>query len=58
MSDPNDLRGHMHRANRLMPDEEARAFLRTEKVGHVATRWRGRIALHLDRMFSMSSVLK
>ena len=37
MIDPTDLRGHMHRANRLLPDEEARAFLRTQKVAHVAT---------------------
>ena len=35
MSAPTDLRGHMHRANRLMPDDEARAFLRTQKVAHV-----------------------
>jgi nitroimidazol reductase NimA-like FMN-containing flavoprotein (pyridoxamine 5'-phosphate oxidase superfamily) len=32
-----DLRGHMHRANRLMPDEDARAFLRQQKVAHVGT---------------------
>jgi nitroimidazol reductase NimA-like FMN-containing flavoprotein (pyridoxamine 5'-phosphate oxidase superfamily) len=37
MSDLTDLRGHMHRANRLMRDEEARAFLRTQKVAHIAT---------------------
>ncbi|HVB99555.1 MAG TPA: pyridoxamine 5'-phosphate oxidase family protein [Candidatus Dormibacteraeota bacterium] len=27
----------MHRANRLMPDEEAREFLRSHKVAHVGT---------------------
>lgn len=32
-----DLRGRMYRAKRLMPDEEARAFLRTHKIAHVGT---------------------
>ena len=32
-----DPRGHMHRIKRLMPDDEARAFLRTQKVAHVGT---------------------
>ena len=34
---PADLRGQMHRAKRLMPDEEAKVFLRTHKVVHVGT---------------------
>jgi nitroimidazol reductase NimA-like FMN-containing flavoprotein (pyridoxamine 5'-phosphate oxidase superfamily) len=38
MSNPtDDRRGKMHRANRLMPDEEARTFLRSQKVAHVGT---------------------
>ena len=37
MSSPTDRRGQMHRVNRLMPDEEARAFLRNQKVAHVGT---------------------
>jgi len=37
MSSANDLRGHVHRHQRLMPDEVARAFLRTQNVAHVAT---------------------
>lgn len=32
-----DPRGHMHRSKRLMPDDDARAFLRTQKVAHVGT---------------------
>jgi hypothetical protein len=32
-----DDRGQMHRAKRLMPDEDAKAFLRTHKVAHVGT---------------------
>jgi nitroimidazol reductase NimA-like FMN-containing flavoprotein (pyridoxamine 5'-phosphate oxidase superfamily) len=36
-TDATHHRGHMHRANRLMPDEEARAFLMAQKVAHVAT---------------------
>ena len=32
-----DPRGHVHRARRLMPDDDARAFLRTQKVAHVGT---------------------
>jgi uncharacterized protein len=32
-----DPRGHMHRIKRLMPDDAARAFLRTQKVAHVGT---------------------
>jgi nitroimidazol reductase NimA-like FMN-containing flavoprotein (pyridoxamine 5'-phosphate oxidase superfamily) len=32
-----DGRGQMHRINRLMPDEEARSFLRAQRVAHVAT---------------------
>jgi nitroimidazol reductase NimA-like FMN-containing flavoprotein (pyridoxamine 5'-phosphate oxidase superfamily) len=32
-----DVRGNMHRHQRLMPTEEARAFLRRQKVAHVAT---------------------
>lgn len=32
-----DPRGHMRRIKRLMPDDEARAFLRTQKVAHVGT---------------------
>jgi nitroimidazol reductase NimA-like FMN-containing flavoprotein (pyridoxamine 5'-phosphate oxidase superfamily) len=34
---PEDLRGRMHRIKRLMPDEDARAFLRTHKVAHAGT---------------------
>ena len=37
MTNPADPRGRMHRANRLMPDVEARTFLRTQKLAHVAT---------------------
>jgi nitroimidazol reductase NimA-like FMN-containing flavoprotein (pyridoxamine 5'-phosphate oxidase superfamily) len=37
MSDVTDRRGQMHRSNRLMSDEEARAFLRSQKVAHIAT---------------------
>ena len=37
MSNAVELRGRMHRRQRLMPDEEARAFLRAQKVAHVAT---------------------
>jgi uncharacterized protein len=37
MSDRVDIRGDMHRANRLMTAEDARAFLRAQKVAHVAT---------------------
>ena len=33
-----DKRGQMHRAKRRMPDDEARAFLRTQKVAHVGSR--------------------
>jgi uncharacterized protein len=32
-----DRRGQMYRAKRLMPDEDAKAFLRTHKVAHVGT---------------------
>lgn len=32
-----DSRGQMYRAKRLMPDEDAKAFLRTHKVAHVGT---------------------
>ena len=32
-----DPRGHMHRARRLMCDDDARAFLRVQKVAHVGT---------------------
>jgi nitroimidazol reductase NimA-like FMN-containing flavoprotein (pyridoxamine 5'-phosphate oxidase superfamily) len=32
-----DLRGSMVRAKRMMPDEEARAFLRTQKIAHLGT---------------------
>ena len=32
-----DMRGHMHRAKRLMPETDAREFLRTHKVAHVGT---------------------
>jgi uncharacterized protein len=32
-----DPRGQMHRIKRLMPDDDARAFLRTQKVAHVGT---------------------
>ncbi len=32
-----DPRGHMHRAKRLMQDDAARAFLKEQKVAHVAT---------------------
>ena len=32
-----DLRGRMYRAKRMMPDEEARQFLRAHKVAHVGT---------------------
>jgi uncharacterized protein len=32
-----DLRGQMHRMNRLMADADAKSFLRTQKVAHVAT---------------------
>lgn len=32
-----DRRGQMHRIKRLMPDDDARAFLRTQKVAHVGT---------------------
>jgi nitroimidazol reductase NimA-like FMN-containing flavoprotein (pyridoxamine 5'-phosphate oxidase superfamily) len=32
-----DRRGRMHRVERLMPDEDARAFLRAQKVAHVGT---------------------
>lgn len=37
MNDASDVLGKMHRHQRLMPDEEARAFLQTQKVAHVAT---------------------
>lgn len=37
MSEATSLRGRMHRHQRLMPVEEARAFLRAQKVAHVAT---------------------
>jgi len=37
MNNATDRRGRMHRINRLMPDEAARAFLGTQKVAHVAT---------------------
>lgn len=37
MSDAPGLRGQLHRRQRLMPDDEARAFLRTQKVAHVGT---------------------
>jgi nitroimidazol reductase NimA-like FMN-containing flavoprotein (pyridoxamine 5'-phosphate oxidase superfamily) len=32
-----DPRGHLHRIKRLMADDDARAFLRTQKVAHAAT---------------------
>lgn len=32
-----DLRGQMHRAKRLMPDEQVKDFLRKQKVAHVGT---------------------
>ncbi len=32
-----DLRGRMHRDQRLMPDAEAREFLRRQKIAHVGT---------------------
>ena len=32
-----DLRGGMHRNQRLMPDAEAREFLRKQKIAHVGT---------------------
>src|SRR5690242_7567520 len=32
-----DLRGRMYRAKRMMRDEEARQFLRAQKVAHVGT---------------------
>ncbi len=32
-----DLRGQMHRAKRLMPDEQVKDFLRRQKVAHVGT---------------------
>ena len=32
-----DPRGRMHRVKRQMPDADARAFLRTQKVAHAAT---------------------
>ena len=35
--DAADLRGRMYRAKRMMPDEEAKAFLPTHKVAHVGT---------------------
>jgi uncharacterized protein len=31
------VRGQMHRIGRLMPDDEARSFLRNQRVAHVAT---------------------
>ncbi|HEY8448872.1 MAG TPA: pyridoxamine 5'-phosphate oxidase family protein [Bacillota bacterium] len=34
---PLSPRGHVRRADRLMPDEEARSFLRQQAVAHVAT---------------------
>jgi uncharacterized protein len=34
---PPDPRGHMHRVKRLMSDDDARAFLRSQKVAHVAS---------------------
>jgi len=37
MSDTSDACGQMRRGRRLMPDEEARTFLKTQKVAHVAT---------------------
>jgi uncharacterized protein len=37
MSDSSELRGQMHRHQRLMPDADAKSFLRTQKVAHVAT---------------------
>ena len=37
MTDSTDLRGQMHRHQRLMPDADAQSFLRTQKVAHVAT---------------------
>ena len=36
-SPTSDPRGHMHRATRLMGDDDARAFLRAQKVAHVGT---------------------
>ncbi len=35
--DAADLRGHMHRQQRQMPDPEAREFLRSQKTAHVGT---------------------
>jgi hypothetical protein len=32
-----DRRGHMHRSKRVMPDDDARALLRAQKVAHVRT---------------------
>src|SRR5579885_2857930 len=32
-----DLRGKMHRAKRLMPEEQVKDFLRRQKVAHLAT---------------------
>ena len=32
-----DPRGHMHRVKRLMPHDDARAFLRMQKVAHAGT---------------------
>ena len=32
-----DLRGKMFRSKRLMPDEDAREFLRNQKIAHVGT---------------------
>jgi uncharacterized protein len=32
-----DARGRMHRIERQMPDDDARAFLRAQKVAHAAT---------------------
>lgn len=37
MNEATDRRGQMHRIKRLMPDDEARAFLRSQKIAHVAT---------------------
>ena len=37
MKDATDIRGQMHRSQRLMADGDARAFLRNQKVAHVAT---------------------
>ena len=55
-----DPRGHMHRFKRLMADDDARAFLRSQNVAHVGTvderGWPHRRALDLHLRRRRSAV--